>query len=163
MTMNMRLILGVVVAPLMLAACASLENIVSAPNVSLRNVEVASLDFGEQKFLLSFDVYNPNPFPLPIKTVSYAVRLDGQRFASGEAASAFTVPAGSDGASSANGNLGGKQQVATKNEKRTERFIYFMLLCSLGLNVYLSLISRGFYVRYNELADELRETFTATI
>ena len=97
MTMNMRLILGVVVAPLMLAACASLENIVSAPKVSLRNVEVASLDFGEQKFLLSFDVYNPNPFPLPIKTVSYAVRLDGQRFASGEAASAFTVPAGSDG------------------------------------------------------------------
>ena len=50
-----------------------------------------------------------------------------------------------------------------KKEKRTEGFIYFMLLCSLGLNVYLGLISRGFYVRYNELADELRETFTATM
>lgn len=41
--------------------------------------------------------------------------------------------------------------------------IYFMLICSLGLNIYLGLISRNFYVRYNELADELRETFSASI
>ena len=40
-------------------------------------------------------------------------------------------------------------------------FIYVMLLISLGLNVYLVMISRGFYVRYGELATELRETFTA--
>ena len=50
-----------------------------------------------------------------------------------------------------------------EQNKRTEHFIYFMLLCSLGLNVYLAWISRGFYVRYNELADELRDTFTATM
>lgn len=54
-------------------------------------------------------------------------------------------------------------QLEARKIKRTEGFIYFMLLCSLGLNVYLGLISRGFYVRYNELADELRETFTATM
>jgi hypothetical protein len=41
--------------------------------------------------------------------------------------------------------------------------LYFMLICSIGLNVYLGLISRNFYVRYNELADELRETFSASI
>ena len=41
--------------------------------------------------------------------------------------------------------------------------MFFMLLCSLALNIYLGWISRGFYVRYNELADELRETFTATM
>ena len=41
--------------------------------------------------------------------------------------------------------------------------LYFMLLFSLGLNVYLGWIARGFYVRYNELADELRETFTAAM
>ncbi len=50
-----------------------------------------------------------------------------------------------------------------RNEEKTEGIIYFMLLFSLGLNVYLGWISRGFYVRYNELADELRETFTATM
>lgn len=44
--------------------------------------------------------------------------------------------------------------------KSSTFFIYVMLLISLGLNVYLVMISRGFYVRYGELAAELRETFT---
>lgn len=38
--------------------------------------------------------------------------------------------------------------------------IYVMLLISLGFNIYLVIISRGFYVRYGQLAAELRETFT---
>ena len=46
---------------------------------------------------------------------------------------------------------------------KTNGFLWFMLLCSVGMNVYLSWIARGFYMRYNELADELRETFTATM
>jgi hypothetical protein len=41
--------------------------------------------------------------------------------------------------------------------------LWLMLLCSVGLNLYLWAISRGFYSRYQELADELRETFTATV
>ena len=52
---------------------------------------------------------------------------------------------------------------ATKQDRRVEGFVMFMLFCSLGLNIYLFWISRGFYVRYNELADELRETFTASM
>ncbi len=41
--------------------------------------------------------------------------------------------------------------------------LWFMLFCSIGLNVYLAWISRGFYVRYRELADELRESFSSAI
>ena len=41
-------------------------------------------------------------------------------------------------------------------------FVLFLMFCSLGLNFYLAFISRGFYVRYHELADELRETFSTT-
>jgi LEA14-like dessication related protein len=81
----------------LIAGCASLENIVAAPGVSLRNVKVESLDLAAQTFLLSFDVTNPNPFPLPINSISYAVELDGHRFASGATESAFTVPASGDG------------------------------------------------------------------
>lgn len=80
-----------------LAACASLEDIVTAPGVSLRNVTVQELDLDGQTFLLSFDVTNPNAFALPVKTIAYGIELDGHRFASGEAQSAFTVPAGGDG------------------------------------------------------------------
>ena len=47
--------------------------------------------------------------------------------------------------------------------KKTNGFLWFMLLCAIGLSIYLSWIARGFYVRYAELADELRETFTSTL
>lgn len=87
---------GSVILTVLLSSCASFENVVSAPNVSLRNIHVENIGLGGQTFLLSFDVTNPNPFPLPIKTVDYNVKLDGHRFASGAAVSAFTVPAGGD-------------------------------------------------------------------
>ena len=91
------LLSGSVVLAVLLSSCAGFENVVSAPNVSLRNVHVESIGLGGQTFILAFDVTNPNPFPLPIKTVDYSVKLDGHRFASGATTSAFTVPAGSDG------------------------------------------------------------------
>ncbi len=88
---------GILLVSVLLSACASLENSVSAPRVSLRNVHVENIGLKGQTFILAFDVTNPNPFPLPIKSINYDVKLDGRRFASGEAASAFTVAAGGDG------------------------------------------------------------------
>jgi LEA14-like dessication related protein len=82
----------------LLAACAGLETVVNPPMVSLTNVDVAEVGFSKQTFVLSFDVSNPNPFPLPVNHVSYGVKLDEQRFASGETVAAFTVPANSDSA-----------------------------------------------------------------
>ncbi len=74
--------------------CATnLENVVSSPKVELISVEVMGLGFKSQTFLLSFDVRNPNSFALPVRNVSYGVRLDGQRFASGTTPSSFSVPA----------------------------------------------------------------------
>lgn len=43
------------------------------------------------------------------------------------------------------------------------KLLWFMMLCSLGLNIYLGWIARSFFGRYEELADELRETFTSTV
>jgi len=77
-----------------LGACASLpENLISKPEVELRDVQVVGLGFKGQTFLLSFDISNPNPFPLPVGHVSYDLRLDGLRFASGETPSEISVPA----------------------------------------------------------------------
>lgn len=86
-----------VLAMTSLAACATVEDLVVAPAVSLRNVHVQDIDLSGQTFVLSFDVTNPNAFALPINTINYGVELDGHRFASGEAQSAFTVPARGDG------------------------------------------------------------------
>ena len=77
--------------------CASTGAIVEKPGVSLRNVQIADIDLDGQTFVLQFDVDNPNPFPLPIRAVSYGVELEGLRLASGETECAFTVPAGGDG------------------------------------------------------------------
>ena len=80
-----------------LGACASLpENLVAKPDVQLREVQVIGLGFKNQTFLLSFDIHNPNPYPLPVSHISYGVRLDGQRFASGQTKSDISVPAGGD-------------------------------------------------------------------
>ena len=78
------------------AGCASTGITLEKPSVSLRTVEVADIGLGGQTFVLDFDVVNPNPFPLPIRTISYGVELDGFRFASGETQGAFTVPANGD-------------------------------------------------------------------
>ena len=81
-----------------LTGCATtLESLVKSPRVELRDVSVLGLGFNNQTFLLSFDISNPNPFPLPVSSVSYGIKLDGQRFASGETPSEFSVPASGNG------------------------------------------------------------------
>lgn len=86
----------IAIAGLLLAACASLEDLVSPPGVSLRNVHAEELGFERQTFLLSFDVTNPNPFPLPLTEIRYGIELDGMRFASGRTPASLDIPAGSD-------------------------------------------------------------------
>lgn len=80
-----------------LGACASTPTaLVQSPHVSLNRVEVQSLRLDSQTVLLGFDMTNPNPFPLPVASLTYGVRLDGHRFASGRTHGDFTVPAQSD-------------------------------------------------------------------
>jgi LEA14-like dessication related protein len=81
----------------MLGACASNPTtLIQAPHVSLSQVQFQSLAIDGQTVLLGFDMTNPNPFPLPVESLSYSVRLDGYRFASGKTTGEFTVPAQSD-------------------------------------------------------------------
>ena len=82
---------------LAMSACATMpEDFVKAPSVNLSNVQVVGLGFTSQTFLLSFNAENPNPFPLPVRNVDYGVKIAGQRFASGETVSNFTIPASGD-------------------------------------------------------------------
>lgn len=90
--------LSFVLLALALTGCATtMENLVKSPTVELRSVQLMGLGFNSQTFLLSFDISNPNPFPLPVSAVSYGIKLDGQRFASGETPSEFSVPASGNG------------------------------------------------------------------
>ncbi|MGB5489557.1 MAG: LEA type 2 family protein [Woeseiaceae bacterium] len=85
------------VALLALSGCAgTMQSLVKSPAVELRTVQVLGLGFNSQTFLLSFDIHNPNAFALPVRSVSYALKLDGQHFAGGETPSEFSVPANGD-------------------------------------------------------------------
>ena len=77
--------------------CATGGSLVQSPSVDLTSVEVSDMNFTQQTFLLGFSVNNPNPFPIPVKAVSYRVRLNNENFAGGETQSDFTVPASGDG------------------------------------------------------------------
>jgi LEA14-like dessication related protein len=80
-----------------LGGCATIsENAISRPVVELRDVEVVGLGFKAQTFLLSFDISNPNPFPLPVSHIKYGLKLDGQQFATGETPCSISIPAGGD-------------------------------------------------------------------
>jgi len=81
----------------MLASCAASGVSIEKPAVTLSAVEMSSLSFSGQTFVLSFDVSNPNPFPLPIRSVRYHLQLADQTFASGESLGDFSIPATGDG------------------------------------------------------------------
>lgn len=84
----------VLLAALLGSGCASMDQIVDVPRVSLTDVELTHAGFDSQVFMLTFDVDNPNPFPLPITRIRYQIDLGDQKFASGEAHSDFSIPAG---------------------------------------------------------------------
>ena len=94
-TITVRATLLVAIAAM--SACAGTGSIISSPEVRLTSIEITRADFDGQTFLLGFDVSNPNPFPLPIKSVRYRLRLSDQRFASGETQGNFTVPSDGNG------------------------------------------------------------------
>ena len=88
--------LGSLLVVSMLASCSTGGLSIEQPAVTLSGVEMNSLSFSGQTFVLSFDVTNPNPFPLPIRSVRYHVQLANQTFASGETMGDFSVPASGD-------------------------------------------------------------------
>jgi len=56
----------------------------------------------------------------------------------------------------------GNQTVSSAGDGRMLRLMWLLLLISLGANFYLAMLSRSFYTQYEELADELRETFSTS-
>ena len=85
--------------------------------------------------------------------------VNGDRWASRRSESVATPQPTNGGVRDLSASIAGKNEIDTTMYP----VLFFMLMTSLGLNIYLGWLTRGFYVRYNELADELRETFTATM
>jgi LEA14-like dessication related protein len=87
----------VVAACLTAGGCAAARFDAEPPTVHLERVRLIDADWSGQSFLLEFAAENPNGFPLPVRSVDYALHLAGQRFASGSATESFSLPARGDG------------------------------------------------------------------
>ncbi len=81
---------------LLLGACATLQQDFDAPDVSLVNLQVVDASLLEQTYAVTLRVANPNALPIPIKGLSYSLRLAGEDFAKGLTPNAFSVPAYGD-------------------------------------------------------------------
>ena len=82
----------------LITSCATSSELIQSPSVSLNGIRMSQFNYTGQTFVLSFDVSNPNPYPLPVKYVRYHLQLAEARFASGETPSDFSVPASGEGA-----------------------------------------------------------------
>lgn len=75
------------------SGCATLQSQFERPKVQLANVTFLEGGLLEQVYAVTLHVDNPNGYTLPIKGLSYALKLGGQDFASGVTPNAFSIPA----------------------------------------------------------------------
>ncbi len=87
-----RLVVAMLGVAAFTGACVHLQ----APAVNLVAVELADVQLNEQHFNVRLHVENPNDRPLPVKSVSCTLEVEGVEVGEAKSASPFTVPAGGE-------------------------------------------------------------------
>lgn len=66
--------------PMIIFSCATLgglgKNLFQQPVVTLDSIAISGMDFQQVSLLANLDVYNPNPYSVPIKELRYSLFLD---------------------------------------------------------------------------------------
>lgn len=68
---------------LFLCACSSLPTSLEKPDVNLQQVEVSDASLTNADLVFNFLVKNPNPIPVSVDKVDYALNLNGRPFTKG--------------------------------------------------------------------------------
>jgi LEA14-like dessication related protein len=88
---------GIVVALLLggfyVGGCSLFVPKFERPTFSIVGIDMLKSDILEQHIRVRMRVQNPNDRALPVKGLAYDIELQGQEFAHGVSANAFTVPA----------------------------------------------------------------------
>lgn len=83
-----------------LAACGTLQqelqNYVKKPEVTYQSIAVGKASMDLIELTPTFNVTNPNGFPIPVDTVSYALSLNNKQMLEGETKEIGTLPANGD-------------------------------------------------------------------
>ena len=78
------------------AGCASLTKSWEAPEVRLAGLRVKELGLAQQTLILTLALHNPNDRTLPIKGLTYRLKLEGNEVARGSSALERQIPAFGD-------------------------------------------------------------------
>jgi LEA14-like dessication related protein len=78
-------------AAILIGGCAVMH--LQAPAISLTSVELTDVQLDQQQFKVLLHVQNPNDRPLPVKSVSCTLQVEGVEVGQGKSAGPFTVPA----------------------------------------------------------------------
>ncbi len=76
---------------LLASGCSTLTGSIETPTVKLIGLQLIEAGLLEQRYKLTRRINNPNAISLPIKGISYSVRLAGVDFASGQTPKAFRI------------------------------------------------------------------------
>jgi len=78
---------------LALSACALVHPHIEQPIVRVVAVELRGGNLLQQNFVVKLNVQNPNDRALPVRELTFALKVEGVDFASGASEQAFSVPA----------------------------------------------------------------------
>jgi LEA14-like dessication related protein len=78
---------------LALSACALVHPHFEPPTVRVVAVELRGGNLLQQHFAVKLNVQNPNNQALPVRELTFALKVEGMDFASGSSEQAFSVPA----------------------------------------------------------------------
>ncbi len=65
---------------------------VATPTVKLLKMGTDYVALMDQRYRLYFDIYNPNPFALPVESFNYHIMINGELFGRGITDGGFTIP-----------------------------------------------------------------------
>lgn len=82
---------------LTLSACRTVPLVKpESPTVTVAGIRPVSLSFSSQTLGLTLKVQNPNPFDLPMQSMTFSARFLGEEFAQGHSVDRTTIPANGD-------------------------------------------------------------------
>jgi LEA14-like dessication related protein len=85
--------LVLLLAVLLVTACASLGPYPETPRVSLVSIQPGEMTLFEQRFAVQLRVLNPNATAIPVQGLSYALEINEREFAYGVSPQSIDIPA----------------------------------------------------------------------
>jgi len=84
----------------LVSACASLQeeikDYIKQPEVSYKSIAVGEVSMDRIELTPTFNVANPNNFPIPVDSVSYELSLNNQKMVEGQSTEIGALPASGD-------------------------------------------------------------------